>query len=177
MAIKDRDLGLFSRLAHPGLDREAERLQHQRRRFCHHPKAEKADAAFLGPNDPGPTPLPIGLSRLIARHVAMQPQHVHNDVFGHHRIAARRFDLAEWDLGHPRMVDIKASTPADRLNIAFRLGKSGRTSKLGRIKARYSISRKFPASGHMRISKSGIFSSKVSRHAFVADILIEVDDE
>ena len=103
--MKDRHLGALSRAANPGRDREAERLQHQRRRLRHHAVAKEPDAPFLGPDDPGPTPFAIGLSRLIARHVAMQPQHMHDHVFGHHRIAARRFDLAEWCLGQPRVID------------------------------------------------------------------------
>ena len=47
----------------------------------------------------------LRLRRLIARHVAMQTQHVHDDVFRHHRIAARRLDLAERDLRQLRMLD------------------------------------------------------------------------
>src|SRR5260370_5790928 len=63
-----------------------------------------------------------------------------------------------------------ASTPAERLNIAFRFGNAGRASKSGCMKARYSISASLPASGQMRISRSGSFSAKVSRHAFAVPI-------
>src|SRR5947209_3728824 len=59
-----------------------------------------------------------------------------------------------------------ASTPAERLNIAFRFGNTGRASKSGCMKARYSMSASFPGSGQMRISRSGSFSAKVSRQAF-----------
>src|SRR5438445_246291 len=64
----------------------------------------------------------------------------------------------------------KASTPAERLNIAFKFGNSGRTSKSGCMKARYSISATFPRSGQMRISRSGSCSANVSRHAFALPI-------
>src|SRR5437868_12408855 len=82
-------LGTLPRGADPGRDRETERLQHQRRRLRHHAIAEKPDAAFLGSDDPGPTPFPIGLGHLVPRHVAMQPQHVHDDVFGQDRKSTR----------------------------------------------------------------------------------------
>src|ERR1700730_1406744 len=68
----------------------------------------------------------------------------------------------------------KASTPAERLNIAFKFGNSGRTSKSGRMKARYSISATRPASGQMRISRSG---SCVAPGLRIADLLVEIDDE
>src|SRR5260370_24031125 len=66
----------------------------------------------------------------------------------------------------------KASTPAERLNIAFRFGKSGRMSKSGRIKARYSISVTLPASGQMRISRSGSWAAKLSRQACAVPICL-----
>src|SRR3984893_1247749 len=63
-----------------------------------------------------------------------------------------------------------ASTPAERLNMAFRFGNTGRASKSGCMKARYSISASSPGSGQMRISRSGSFSAQVSRHAFALPI-------
>src|SRR3984885_4973574 len=59
---------------------------------------------------------------------------------------------------------MKASTPAERLNIAFKFGNGGMTSKSGRIKARYSISWRSLASGKMRISRLGNCSGNASRH-------------
>src|SRR5438034_333526 len=70
------------------LAREAKRLQHQRRHFRHHAVADEPDAPFLGSDDPFPAPLPFGLGRLITGHITMKAQHVHDDLFGHHRIAA-----------------------------------------------------------------------------------------
>src|SRR5713101_835259 len=67
---------------------------------------------------------------------------------------------------------MKASTPAERLNIAFRFGNSGRTSKSGRMKARYSMSATSPASGQMRISRSGSCAAKVSRQACALPICL-----
>src|SRR5216684_4452543 len=64
----------------------------------------------------------------------------------------------------------KASTPAERLNIAFRFGNAGSAPKSGCMKARYSISANSPGSGQMRISRSGSCSAKVSRHAFALPI-------
>src|SRR5438093_1038132 len=66
----------------------------------------------------------------------------------------------------------KASTPAERLNIAFKFGNSGRMSKSGRMKARYSISATSPASGQMRTSRSGSWAAKVSRHACAVPICL-----
>src|ERR1700712_3554550 len=72
----------------------------------------------------------------------------------------------------------KDSTPAERLNVAFRFGKVARVSKSGCIKARHSISAMSPASGEMRISRSWSCSRNVVRHvrAFT-DMFLEVDDE
>src|SRR4029077_2989334 len=62
--------------------------------------------------------------------------------------------------------------------MAFKFGKTGRESKSGCIKARYSISARFPASGEIRISRSGSCSPNVSRHALAfADMLVEINDE
>src|SRR4029079_19580155 len=66
---------------------------------------------------------------------------------------------------------MNASTPAERLNIAFRFGNSGITSKSGRIKARYSTSRTSPLSGQMRTSRSGSCAAHVSRHICALPII------
>ena len=50
---------------------------------------------------------------------------------------------------------MKDSTPAERLNMAFKFGKAGSLSKSGCMKARYSMSANSPASGQMRISQIG----------------------
>ncbi len=55
--------------------------------------------------DPGPAPFAVGLGRLVTGHVAVKPQYVHDDVFGHHRIAAGGLDLAERGLWQSWMVD------------------------------------------------------------------------
>ena len=60
----------------------------------------------------------------------------------------------------------KDSTPAERLNMAFRFGKAGSASKSGCMKARYSISAGLPASGQMRTSRSESCSWNVSRHVW-----------
>src|SRR6516164_11644672 len=67
---------------------------------------------------------------------------------------------------------IKDSTPAARLNIAFKFGKTGSRSKSGCMNARYSMSLNSPASGQMRIAKSGSCSLNVSRHAFALPICL-----
>src|SRR5437764_683097 len=67
---------------------------------------------------------------------------------------------------------MKASTPAERLNIAFKFGKSGSRPKSGRMKARYSMSAGLPASGQMRISISGSCAAKLSRHASALPIIL-----
>src|SRR5436305_4132011 len=64
------------------------------------------------------------------------------------------------------------STPAERLNIAFKLGKSGSTPKSGRMKARYSMSAGLPASGQIRISISGSCAAKLSRQASALPIIL-----
>src|SRR6267378_734439 len=75
------------------------------RRLPDHAVAEEPDTPFLGPNNSRPAPLPIGLSRLITGHVAMKAKYMHDDIFRHHRITARWFDLAEGDLRQFWMVD------------------------------------------------------------------------
>src|SRR5580658_8145263 len=66
----------------------------------------------------------------------------------------------------------KDSTPAARLNMAFKFGKAGRASKSGCMNARYSISARLPASGQVRISRSGSCSPNVSRHAEASPICL-----
>jgi len=62
--------------------------------------------------------------------------------------------------------------PAERLNIAFRLGRSGSASNSGARKARYSTSATSPASGQKRTSSSGIRAAKESRHASAPPIVL-----
>src|SRR3974377_1927531 len=93
------------RRANPRRDLEAERLQHQRRRFGHHSEAQKTDAPVLGPDDRCPAPFSIDLSRMISRHVAMETQNVHDDIFSHHWITAWRFHFTKWDLRQFWMFD------------------------------------------------------------------------
>jgi hypothetical protein len=61
--------------------------------------------------------------------------------------------------------------------MAFKFGKTGRESKPGCIKARYSISARFPASGQIRISRSGRFTEGVVPRPGVADMFVEINDE
>ncbi len=73
---------------------------------------------------------------------------------------------------------MNASTPAERLNIAFKFGSAGIASKSGRMKARYSISAGFPTSGKMRSSRPGSSSATVSRQSLrVADLPVEPVDQ
>jgi hypothetical protein len=73
---------------------------------------------------------------------------------------------------------MNASTPAERLNIAFKFGSGGMTSKSGRMKARYSMSSRSFASGKMRISRSGSwFGEIVAPRLRVADLFVEINDE
>jgi hypothetical protein len=104
-AVEDFDVRLVARRAHPGGHRKPELFEHQRRRLSHQAEAEKADAPLLGPHDRLAQPFAVGLRDRIARHVAVQPQHVHDRVFGHHRVATRRLDLAERHLRQIRVVD------------------------------------------------------------------------
>ena len=60
---------------------------------------------MLGPDDRGPPPFPVGLSRLISRHLAMETQNVHDDIFSHHWITAWRFHFTKWDLRQIWMFD------------------------------------------------------------------------
>ena len=118
--MKNRDLFGLPWRADPGGDLEAERLQHQRGRLGHQSEAEKADAPLLRPEDRCPAPFPVRLRRLIGRHLAMETQHMHDDILGHHRIAARRLHLAQRDLRQFGMLDdvIHPGRPAEhRLQI------------------------------------------------------------
>ena len=69
---------------------------------------------------------------------------------------------------------MKASTPAERLNIALRFGNAGIASKSGRMKARYSTSAGSPLSGQMRTSRSGNCAAKVSRHICALPSAVEI---
>ena len=100
---------------------------------------------------------------LDTRHVTMQTKNMHDDVFRHHGIAAGRLDFG-WLT--------RDSTPAERLNMAFKSGRTGRESKSGCIKARYWISARFPASGQIRIFRSGRCSPNVSHHALALPICL-----
>ena len=104
-AVEDPDLPVVAGAAHPGRHRKAERLQHQRRRRRHKPEAEKPDAPLLRPHDAGAQPFAIALRLLVFRHLAVKPQHMHDDVFGHHRVAAIRLDLAERYFREARVID------------------------------------------------------------------------
>lgn len=77
----------------------------------------------FGPHNRCAAPLPVGPSRLITGMSTMHTKNMHDDVLRHHGIAAGRLDLAErciWQFGWL----IKDSTPEERLNTAFKFGKS-----------------------------------------------------
>src|SRR5271165_3309809 len=92
-AVIDRNVAFLPRVANPGRNLEPERLQHKRRRLRHHAEAEESDTPLLGSHNRCAAPLPVGLSRPIARHVTMKTKDMHDDVLRHHRIAAWRLDL------------------------------------------------------------------------------------
>jgi hypothetical protein len=176
-AVKNRDLLLFPRRANPGCDGKAERLQHQCRRLRHHAVAEKPDAPFLGPDDPLPRPLPIGLGRLITGHVAMKAQHVHDDVLRHHRITARRLHLAERGLRQFGMVDkgVYACRAAEH---RLQIGKCGK-----RVEIRMHEGEIFNIRHLSRIGPDAnfqvwqLFGEGVAPGFRIADTLVEIDKE
>ena len=97
----------------------------------------------FGPHNRCSAPLPVGLSRLIPGHVTMQTKNMHDDYSvimgsppGGSILRSGAFGSFGWLT--------RGSTPAERLNMAFKFGKTGRESKSGCIKARYSISAKAP---------------------------------
>src|ERR1700733_7856779 len=71
-AMINRNVTFRPRVSNPGRDLEPKRLQYERRRFCHHAEAEEADTPLLGTHDRRAAPLPIGLGRLIPRHITMK---------------------------------------------------------------------------------------------------------
>ena len=176
-AVEDRDLGGLPRRAHPGGDLEAERLQHQRRRLGHHAEAQEADAPLLGPDDRHPAPFPIGLGRLVARHVAMEAQDVHDDVFRHHRIAARRLDLAERDLRQLRMLDecLHAGRAAEH---GFQVREGGKLIEIrmheGEVFDVLQLARIGP-DANFQIGK--LLLEGVAPCLRIADTLVQLDDE
>src|SRR5262249_18749662 len=113
----------------------------------------------------------IGLSRMISRHVAMETENVHDDYSVIIGSPLGGSTLPSGTFGSFGCL-IKDSTPAARLNIAFKFGKTGSRSKSGCMNARYSMSLNSPASGQMRIAKSGSCSLNVSRHAFALPICL-----
>ena len=176
-AVEYRHLFLRARRPDPGRDRKAKRLQHQRRRFGHHAVAEKADTPFLGPNDPFAQPLAIGLSRLVARHVAMKAQHMHDDIFGHHRIAAWRLHLAERDLWQFRMID-KRLDPSRAAKHRFQIRKYRQRVKIGMHKGEVfnirQLARIWP-NANFEIGK--LFGKGVAPRLRVADAPVEIDEQ
>jgi hypothetical protein len=71
----------------------------------------------LGPHNRCAAPLPVGLSRLIPRHVTMQTKNMHDDVFGHLMgspggsiLQSGAFGSFGWST--------KDSTPVEQLNMA-----------------------------------------------------------
>ena len=73
---------------------------------------------------------------------------------------------------------MKASTPAERLNIAFRFGSAGIASKSGRMKARYSISADFADFGPDADFETGNeFGERVAPRLRVADLPVEPIDQ
>src|ERR1700687_4724054 len=72
----------------------------------------------------------------------------------------------------------KASTPAERLNMAFKFGNSGRMSKSGCMKARYSISATSPGLGQVANFQVGkLFRKGVAPCLRVADTFVEINKE
>jgi hypothetical protein len=67
--------------------------------------------------------LPVRLSGLIPGHVTMQTKNMH-DVFGHHGIASGGSILQSGAFGSVGWLT-KGSTPAERLNTAFKFERPG----------------------------------------------------
>ena len=73
---------------------------------------------------------------------------------------------------------IKDSTPAERLNMAFRFGKVGKRIEIGMHEGEIFDIRQISGSGQMRISRSGSCSrERVAPRLGVADMFVEIDDE
>ena len=71
-----------------------------------------------------------------------------------------------------------SSTPAARLNMAFKFGNAGSWLKSGCMNARYSMSFTSPASGQMRIWQIGkLVPERVAPCLRIADTLVQLDDE
>ena len=176
-AVKDRHLLVLPRRPNPGGDRKSKRLQHQRRWFRHHAVAEEPDAPFLWPDDPCPQPLSIGLSRLIARHVPMKAQYVHDDVFGHHRIAARRLHFAERHLRQFGMVDKRLDT-GRAAEHRFQIGEYRQRVEIGVHEGEILDIRQPSRIGPDTNFQLGeLFRKGVAPRFRVADTLVEIDDE
>ena len=72
----------------------------------------------------------------------------------------------------------KDSTPAERLNMALRLGNRGSLSKSGCMKARYSMSARSPASGQMRIVERGQLGLELVAPGLAGgDVLVQPEDQ
>ena len=71
-----------------------------------------------------------------------------------------------------------SSTPAARLNMAFRFGKAGSTSKSGCMKARYSMSLHLARIGPDANWQVGnLLPECVAPCLRIADVFVQIDDE
>jgi len=121
-------------------------LRHARRAFAIMPEAEKADAPLLGPAIGHPEPFAPRLCAPDSQaHVAMQPQHVHDDILRHHRIA--RPAARSVPSGPSAALDAgNVITPAARAEHGFKFGKAGSASKSGCDEGEVFVSLTSPAS-------------------------------
>ena len=99
----DGDIGIGLRSPRPGGDVEPHVAQDPGRFPRHRAVAEKTDGAFLRPFLRRFPPFLPRLALPIGGHLAVQPEHVHDGVFGHHRIAVDRFQLGQRNLRQPGM--------------------------------------------------------------------------
>src|SRR5438045_6421312 len=175
--MEDGDLRGLTWRANPPRDWKAERFQDQRGRPGHHPEAEKADAPLLGPSDRHSDPFAPCLRRTIAGHVAMQTQNVHDHVFGHHRIAARRLYLAKRDLRQLAMLDdvVHAGLTAEH---GFQIREGGE-----RVEIRMHEREVFDAPHVARIGPDVdwklryLLAERVAPLLRIADTLVQFDDQ
>ncbi len=165
------------RVSYPGRDLEAERLQHQRRRFRHLAEAEESDPPLFRANDRGAPPLLPGLCRRVAGHIAMKTKHVHDDVLRHHRIAAWRLDLAERGVGELGMLD-KRLDPSRAAEHGFQVREGRKGIEIGMHEGEVFDIRDVAGLGPDADFKVGeLFAERVAPCLGVADMFVEIDDK
>ena len=107
----------------------------------------------------------------------MKTQHVHDNVFRHHRIAARRLDLAERGFGKLGMPD-KGLHPSRAAEHGFQVWEGRKGIEIGMHEGKVFDIRTVAGLGPDADFKIGeLFAEHIAPCLGIADMFVEIDDE